>query len=198
MTVLGERGAASSAPPDRAGASRRTFLSASMAIGGGLLLHAILPHLARAETADAVTEVAHALNAFIAIAPDGIVTIIAKNPEIGQGVKTMLPMMIAEELDVDWKDVRDRAGGPRSGEIRPAVRRRQHGDAAATGCRCAGSAPPGAQMLVAAAAQTWSVPAAECSTASGVGVPRAERPHARLRRAGRKGGGAAGARPRQR
>ena len=106
-------------------------------------------------------------NAFIRMTPDGIVTIIAKNPEIGQGVKTMLPMLIAEELDVDWKRRAHRAGRLRSGEVRtgraPAAARRRR----TTGCRCDRSVRPRGAMLVTAAAQTWSVPEAECTTASG-------------------------------
>ena len=83
--------------------SRRTLLKASALAGGGLMLTATIPGIARAATGSAK---AAPLNAFVTIAPDGVITIVGKNPEIGQGIKTMLPMLIAEELDADWDKVK--------------------------------------------------------------------------------------------
>jgi isoquinoline 1-oxidoreductase beta subunit len=82
---------------------RRSLLKASVLAGGGLMLAVSLPLPARA--AAGAGEGAR-LNAFITIAPDNVITIASKNPEIGQGIKTMLPMLIAEELDADWDQVR--------------------------------------------------------------------------------------------
>lgn len=84
--------------------NRRTLLKAGALAGGGLMLTATMPLVARAATAGAP---AHAeLNAFVSIAPDNVITIVGKNPEIGQGIKTMLPMLIADEMDADWSQVR--------------------------------------------------------------------------------------------
>src|SRR3954451_21659247 len=92
---------------------RRSFLRVSAIAGGGVLLasYAKLADAAEAFGGASATGAAEfAPNAFIRMTPDGIVTIIAKNPEIGQGVKTMLPMLIADEMDVDWKNVRVEQG----------------------------------------------------------------------------------------
>src|SRR5712691_3270336 len=87
--------------------NRRSFLRVTALAGGGMMIASYF------DVADVFAQgpggppPAPLLpNSFIKIAPDGIVTIIAKNPEIGQGIKTSLPMIIADELDVDWKDVR--------------------------------------------------------------------------------------------
>ncbi|MDR3531058.1 MAG: molybdopterin-dependent oxidoreductase, partial [Rhodopila sp.] len=143
--------------------SRRTFLNASAAAGGGLLLQAILPSVAKAAAADEPTT----LNAFIRIDPDGIVTIMSKNPEIGQGIKTMLPMVIAEELDVAWKQVRIEQA-PLDEE---KFGRQFAGGSMATPLnydplRRVGAA--GRQMLVTAAARSWNVAPSECRAEAGV------------------------------
>jgi isoquinoline 1-oxidoreductase beta subunit len=72
--------------------SRRDFLKVSAAAGGGFLLSFALPDFAAAAGAGGKTA---SLNAYVRIAPDNVVTIMSKNPEIGQGIKTMLPMLIA-------------------------------------------------------------------------------------------------------
>jgi len=143
---------------------RRTFLRVTASVGGGLLFAAgIDPRGVLAGAQSTMFEP----NAYIRLAPDGMVTILAKNPEIGQGVKTTLPMLIAEELDVDWKNVRIEqaiADSTRFG-------RQFAGGSTATPMnydelRRVGAA--GRQMLVAAAAATWSVDESECHTTPGV------------------------------
>jgi isoquinoline 1-oxidoreductase subunit beta len=88
--------------------ARREFLKISSLAGGGVLIACYARPVAAAlaqGAAAAAPQPAFAAMSFFRIAPDGIVTIISKNPELGQGVKTHLPMILADELDVDWKNV---------------------------------------------------------------------------------------------
>jgi len=143
------------------GASRRDLLKASV-VGGGLVLSFNIA--AKAEAAE--TAGAQSLNAYVRIAPNGIVTIMAKNPEIGQGVKTSLPMMIAEELDVAWENVRIEQA-----DNDPKLYTRQFaGGSLATPMNYDDLRRVGAvarAMLVNAAATAWNCPAGECRTDSG-------------------------------
>ena len=145
---------------------RRTFLEVTALAGGGLLLGLHRPTVPAVASAQAgrPPEVL-APSDFIRIAPDGTVTLTAKNTEIGQNIHNGLPMLIAEELDVEWKSVRI---------VRADADRRYGaqftGGSSATTTnwepmRRIGAA--GRHMLIAAAAQAWNVPVSECVTSPG-------------------------------
>ena len=144
--------------------SRRSFLHITALTGGGLALGLFDSPLALAQQGPPRADLSP--RAFIHIAPDGTITLMARAPEIGQGVKTMLPMMIAEELDADWSTVRvqqadldeslygNQSSGGSTGTQSNYLPLRRVGAA----CR---------QMLVYAAATRWAVPPSECTTAPG-------------------------------
>jgi len=150
--------------------TRRTFLRSSAMAGGGLMIS--FSWLSEFSLAGKINgtdlpEQWNEINGYIKITPDNIVKIMAPNPEFGQNVKTSLPMMVAEELDVDWKDVvveqapfdtklftRQMAGGSQS--VRSAWKP----------LRLAGASAR--HMLKEAAAQTWNVPIEEVTTKAGM------------------------------
>src|SRR5579875_3511671 len=142
--------------------TRRSFLEATALSGGGLLLGL---YSAPKAAAQAPPQPPFDAKAFIKIAPDGTVTLLSRNPEIGQGVKNMLPMLIAEELEVDWKSVK----------VEQANFGAEYGQQTTGGSRAASNnwvpmrqvGAAGRQMLIAAAAKKWGVPASECYAAHG-------------------------------
>jgi isoquinoline 1-oxidoreductase subunit beta len=151
-------------PPRAATPSRRTFLKVSVTATGGFLL--ILGQHTATAGAEAAAEESFQPNAFIRIDPNDTITIWSRNPEMGEGVRTALSMIVADELDADWARVAienaalDRRFGPQGVG---------GSDAIASGWddhRRAGAAAR--QMIVAAAAAEWAVPAAEVTTALGV------------------------------
>src|SRR3954463_12328435 len=122
-------------------------------------------HIAPRALAQAPDQPTFDAKAFIRIDSDGTVTLLSRNPEIGQGVRNMLPMLIAEELDVDWKSVKveqadfdkPKYGIQFTGGSRAASNNW-------TPMRQVGAA--GRQMLITAAAQAWDVPENECYTSN--------------------------------
>ncbi|MDT8414032.1 MAG: molybdopterin cofactor-binding domain-containing protein [Flavobacteriaceae bacterium] len=147
---------------------RRSFLKITSLTGGGLMIgfNWLVSCQSKPEAVLTMPKEWFEVTGFLKIGENGLVTIMSPNPEIGQNVKTSMPMIIAEELDVDWKNViveqaplntaiftRQLAGGSQS--IRQGWE----------GLRMAGAAAR--QMLREAAAETWNVPVDEITTEAG-------------------------------
>ncbi len=156
--------------------SRRNFLKVAAVTGGGLVLgfnwleaeaaEPLTVEMMAATNAPAATTAGLGFNSYLSIDPQGIITILSPNPEVGQGIKTAFPIIVAEELDADWTKVvveqapldtkkfeRQVAGG--SGSIPHSWKRLRTAGATAR------------QMLIEAAAKRWSVPATEITTEKG-------------------------------
>jgi isoquinoline 1-oxidoreductase beta subunit len=139
--------------------SRREFVVAGAAAGAGLVVGFYLPHGKRSNTES------FSPNAYLRITPDNEITVVVARSEMGQGVRTALPMILAEELEADWKQI----------EIEQAGASTLYGDQTTGGSasvkttwdpmRKAGAAAR--EMLISAAALTWGVSRSSCSAQSG-------------------------------
>jgi len=138
--------------------SRREFVAAGVAAGAGLVIGFYLPHGGESQKE-------FSPNAYLRITPDNKVTIVVARSEMGQGVRTSLPMILAEELEADWKQI----------EIEQAGASTLFGDQTTGGSasvrttwdpmRKAGAAAR--EMLISAAALNWGVPRSSCTAESG-------------------------------
>lgn len=140
---------------------RRNFIQISSLISTGLLLEFQLA--CTPEKTLPIKE--YSLNAFLRIGSDNSISILAKNPEIGQGVKTALPMIIAEELDVAWQQVRVEHAG-----YNPDLGGQFAGGSTAISSNWDNLRKVGATaryLLIQAAAKRWSVEAKDCQTQEG-------------------------------
>jgi isoquinoline 1-oxidoreductase subunit beta len=148
--------------------TRRTFLRVSAA-GGAFLIGGYVPGLRDLATAEAAG--VFEPNAWIRIGSDDSVTIVLSMIEMGQGVMTSMPMLVAEELDLDWSKIKTEwaPADPRYGNPNFGGAQLTAGSNSVRGMwkvlREAGAT--GRAMLITAAAQTWNVPENTCSTAKG-------------------------------
>ncbi len=135
--------------------SRREFVTAGVAAGAGLVIGIYLPHKSGTHQAS------FSPNAYLRITPDNKVTIVVARSEMGQGVRTALPMILAEELEADWQQI----------AIEQAGASTLFGDQTTGGSasvrttwdpmRKAGATAR--EMLISAAALTWNVPRSSCT-----------------------------------
>ena len=156
---------------------RRSFIKVSALAGGGLMIGLYSDAgLIAQERGPAAPAAATPINpnTYIKVHPDNTFTVVARNPETGQGIRNALPMIIADEFDIDWKQVKieqaDRDDKYARDMGAPDIGQREGGSTAIpqnyTPMRNVGATAR--TMMIAAAAKKWNVSAAELTTGSGV------------------------------
>jgi isoquinoline 1-oxidoreductase beta subunit len=154
----------------RTGMERRDFLKVSVVASGGLLIGFHFPGISKLASAQQLSTNSFMPNAFVRIGTDERVTVIVNHSEMGQGVYTSLPMLLAEELDADWGKVGFESAPVDAKYNHPAFGMQMTGGSSSVWSgleqfRQAGAAARA--MLIAAAAQRWNVEATGCRTESG-------------------------------
>ena len=150
--------------------NRRSFIKSSLLTGGGLLIG--FNWLAASCSTNApkgltIPDEWFEITGYLKIGENSVVTILSPNPEIGQNVKTSMPMIVAEELDVDWKNVL-----VEQAPLNTAIFNRQLAGGSDSikqswpGLRLAGASAR--KMLMDAAAKKWNVPVEEITTELGI------------------------------
>jgi len=152
--------------PTTATLDRRSFLKISAAVGGGLVVSAHLPGFGNLEAAGLLEP-----NVWVKIGADDSVTMTLTMLEMGQGVMTSMPMLVAEELDIDWNKIKTEwaPADPKYGNPNFGGQQLTAGSNSVRGMwkvlRESGAAARA--MLISAAAQTWGVAENTLSTAKG-------------------------------
>ena len=148
--------------------SRRDFLKSSAAMGGGLVIGFALPGAVR--FAEAATAATFRPNAFIRITPDNQVTVIVGLSEMGQGVLTAIPMLVAEELEADWTKIGVEQAPADPAFANPIFKMQATGGSTSVRGHWEPMRKAGATaraMLIAAAADTWKVDRSTCHAENG-------------------------------
>src|ERR1700757_3141324 len=147
--------------------SRRLFLQISLSATGGFLIGYSLETPTSAQTPSAPVP----LNAWIRVGTDDIVTLISSQSEMGQGVMTTLPAVLAEELGADWRRTRVEFSATAPAYRNPRINWQFTGNSESTTgffelLRTMGASAR--EMLISAAAKRWNVPAVECRVQNGM------------------------------
>lgn len=156
--------------PEQINEGRRDFIKVSAVAGGGLLIGFHFPTLTRFGTAEAA-DAELKPNAWIRIGADDSVTLTCASSEMGQGVYTAIPMLLAEELECDWSRIKVEMAPADKAYTNPLIGQQLTGGSTAvrafwTPLRTAGASAR--ELLINAAAQTWKVKPADCRVENGV------------------------------